>query len=259
MTALGLLAAFMIVGPAVGALVLAGTLEVWQPWLQAHGALAFLVVAALLAGLSLIPTHAVALVAGFESGAAVGSSLALVAILVGAWLGFVVFRGLAGRRLIEAIATRPRARVVHEALVTADARRTVVLIALLRLSPLMPFAATNLLMAASGVRRSVFLTGSVFGMAPRVIAVAVAGAAVSELTLGGPGADPVLIAIGVAATLIALFAIGVVARRALRRSLDQGVPMRAVVVGDGALLRAGSARRSESPSSVSCRPPADCR
>lgn len=214
------LALFLIVVPLLGAVVLVGTSERWlEPWMQlglAPSIACFLLASSFLAGFSLVPTHAASLVAGMLFGAAGGSLLALVGIALGAVVSFSILRRLSGTRALELLANRPRARAVHRALLHGGSRRSVTLIALVRLSPIMPFAGTNLVLAASGIRLREFLLGSVVGLAPRIVAVAVAGAGLARLDLA-QGADARLAVLGTAATLAALFLISAIARRALRQ------------------------------------------
>jgi len=71
------------------------------------------------------------------------------------------------------------------------------------------------LMAASGVGLGPFLAGSLAGLAPRVIAVAVAGAGLAELDLAR-SADVRLAIAGGLATVAVLVVMGRIARAALR-------------------------------------------
>lgn len=218
--AAGPLTLFTVLGPAVGAAVLAATADAWFPPLDAGGvpsSIAFALVAVLTAGLSLVPTHAVSLVAGLLYGGLAGSALALTCVTAAAALGFLAARGLVGERWLAPLAERPRARAVHAALVQRG-RRSVGLIALVRLSPVMPFAATNLLLAAARVAFPLALAGTVLGLAPRVVAVALIGAGLSELDLSRSG-DRWMASAGLAATLLAVVGIGRVARTALRTAV----------------------------------------
>lgn len=217
--ALGPLAAYTVLAPAAGAVVLVATARHWLPPLAELGpasAPLLFIGTVLLAGSGLIPTHASSLVAGMVLGATAGSLLALAATAGGGLLGHALVRRLVGRRAVERLAATPRAQAVHAELVDGRAARTAVLIALLRLSPAMPFAATNLLLGAAGVRTGAFLAGTLLGIAPRVVVVATAGASLSELDLGS-AADARLFVLGVLATVAALVAIGLLARGALRR------------------------------------------
>jgi uncharacterized membrane protein YdjX (TVP38/TMEM64 family) len=222
--ALGPLAAFTALGPLAGATVLAATSERWYPPLEALGlgAMPWVIGATVvLAGLSLMPTHATSLVAGLLFGSVTGILVALGGTLGAALLGFVVVRRVVGERLLEQLAHSPRARAVHDDLLRRSGWRAASIIALVRLSPLMPFAATNLLMAALGVRAWVFVAGTLVGTAPRIVAVAIAGAGLAELDLS-TARDARVAAIGLATTVVALAVIGWLAKRALARVSAHG-------------------------------------
>jgi uncharacterized membrane protein YdjX (TVP38/TMEM64 family) len=110
---------------------------------------------------------------------------------------------------------------VHRALLGRGLLRTVWLIVLLRLSPVMPFAATNVLLAAFGVRPWTFLLATVVGTTPRAIGAALVGAELSELDWrAGGGAWSTWLAI--AATVLAVVVVGRLARAALRRETGLG-------------------------------------
>lgn len=218
--AVGPLAAFAVAGPVGGAAVLVASSGVWYSALEASGLAAvfwLLGATAVLAGLSLVPTHATSLVAGMLFGSAAGSLLAMAGIAGAASLGYFVLRRLVGDRAILALARRPKAAAVHAALVGRRGHHVAGLLALIRLSPVMPFAGTNLLMAASGIGFGAFLGGTLLGIAPRVVAVAVAGAGLEELDLSR-GADQRLAVLGLLATLVVLAVLGRIAGRALARA-----------------------------------------
>ncbi|MCP5024147.1 MAG: hypothetical protein GY930_20560 [bacterium] len=90
------------------------------------------------------------------------------------------------------------------------------LLALIRLSPALPFATTNLLMSTTGIRLLPFLIGSLIGMAPRVIAVVWIGSSLSELDLT-QAADRRLLGLGILATAVVLWVFRKVSKRALTR------------------------------------------
>lgn len=222
--ALGPLMLFTVGMPALAVPVLASTHESWFEPMRAAGPgflPAYLLLGAALAGLSLVPTHAVSLVAGLLFGATTGSLVALGAVLLAATLGYGVLRRLFGDRLLAGLLEGPRAAAVHRALVHSGARRRFGLTALVRLSPLMPFAATNLLFSAAGVRWREYLLGSAVGLAPRVVAVAVLGGGLAEFDLS-TSLDRTWTLVGLGATLVALVVIGRWARRALEQELRAG-------------------------------------
>jgi uncharacterized membrane protein YdjX (TVP38/TMEM64 family) len=91
------------------------------------------------------------------------------------------------------------------------------LVALLRLSPLLPFAATNLVLAAARVPVLPFLAGTALGIAPRVCVVALAGSGLSELDLSR-SSDQRLAVLGAVATVLVLVVLTRLARRVLRQT-----------------------------------------
>lgn len=204
--------------PVAGAAFLWTTSAHWLDPLRTGGdaAVGWLVLgAATLTGLSLLPSHVAALVCGYVQGAALGSLLAWLSIGAAAVLGYCLARPLMSERAVRLLVHHPRAARVHAALVAQPRGSRIGIVVLLRLSPVMPFALTNFLMAAARVPFVDFQVGSWLGMTPRVIAVACAGAGLSELVDADPS-QPWLLGLGVVATLVAMWWIGRIARRASR-------------------------------------------
>ncbi len=214
---LGPIAAFMVIGPAVGAVVLAATASYWvQPFLELgfEKVLLFLLGTVLLAGFSLIPTHASSLLGGMAFGTLGGIAMALLGTAGAALLGFLVLRNFCRERALAALSQRPRLEAIHKTLGEGHPARGAFLLAMIRLSPAMPFAATNLLMSTTGMGIGSFLTGSLLGMAPRVIAVAWLGSTMQELDLSQAG-DQRLLLLGIVATIAVLIFFRGIARRQL--------------------------------------------
>ena len=111
----------------------------------------------------------------------------------------------------------PWGAAVLEAVTRASPRRAAWLIALLRLSPIVPYGATNVLAAAVAVPGKPFVLGTALGLAPRVAVVAGLGAGLESLDLSQP-TNWTLAAIGMTATLLLILTLGWVTRDALRRS-----------------------------------------
>ncbi len=201
--------------PPLGAMVAWATAASWRPWFEGSGAAMWLGIATMLGtGLSLIPSHVAALVCGYVLGAANGAVVAWLAIGAAALLGYGLARPLVSPRAERWIAGNQKAASVHAALVGRGRRRRIGIVLLLRLSPLMPFALTNFLMAAARVPFVDFQVGSWLGMTPRVLGVAVAGAGLADI-VDARTSDPWLLAVGIAATLLAVGWIGRLARNAL--------------------------------------------
>jgi uncharacterized membrane protein YdjX (TVP38/TMEM64 family) len=206
--------------PVVGVVVLASNgqaiIDTLSQWSTAQQALLIIGTGALICGAALLPTHALSLAAGWLLGGVWGPIAAWAGVVVGAMLGYLVGRALAGPGLVRWIQGHDRWRVVHEALFESAATRTASLIALLRLSPVAPFAATNVALAALRPRLGAFVIGSALGLAPRVAVVAYLGAGMAQIDFDRPQ-SPWLIGAGVLATLVLLIAMGWLAKRALQR------------------------------------------
>lgn len=208
------------VGPALGAAALAATTDAWLPWFapDVGSAAAFAALGVLAAAGCLLPTHATSLVAGFVFGHVAGAGLALLVVALAALLGYLLLGRLAGGSLRASVLAAPRARAVHGALLGRGEARTGWLIALLRLSPLLPFAATNLLLAALGVRVVTFFVATVVGNTPRAVAMALVGAEMQAFDLAaGPGDG--WRAVAIATSLLVVVVVARMARQALQREL----------------------------------------
>ena len=211
------LMAFTVLAPGVGVIMLSATSGTWHPALVEYQLWAipiFLMSTTILASLSLIPSHAASLIAGLLFGPILGPICALLGVVLASAAGFGLMRQCMGDKLVEIIDRRPRAKVVYEALLKRQGVKLISLIGLLRLSPVMPFAVTNLLLASARAPFGAFLWGSGLGLAPRVIVVALAGAGLSELDLS-QGGDRGLAILGVLATVLSVVVIGRMAKRAL--------------------------------------------
>lgn len=214
--------AVAVVGPLLGVTLLVASTGTWLPWFDDSlpSLLAYVGLGVLCTAGCLLPTHATSFVAGWLFGAWLGPAVAWLIVLLAGTLGFWALQRLVGARVVEALAQSPRGRAVHHALLGRGAVRATWLIALLQLSPVLPFAATNLLLAALQVRGPVFVLATVVGITPRAIAVAWAGAGLQELDWNaGQLQSPWWTAFTIATTLLVLVVIGRAARAALRREL----------------------------------------
>ncbi|MFT7679383.1 MAG: putative membrane protein YdjX (TVP38/TMEM64 family), partial [Planctomycetota bacterium] len=174
----------------------------------------FLLLTAVLSAFSLMPTHAASLLCGMTFGIGPGTVMALVGIAMAAALGFATLRFFLRDKAVEALSHHPRAEAIHRELSQGHYLRTIALLALIRLSPAMPFATTNLLMSTTGIHILPFVIGSILGLAPRVIAVVWIGSSLTELDLS-QAADRRLLILGLVATVVVLGILRKVSKRGL--------------------------------------------
>lgn len=206
---------FTVLAPGLGALALLSTSQNWFPIMESMGDLTlpiYIGLTILLTGLSLVPTHASSLIAGMLFGIFKGPIFALLAIVGASYFSFVVISLLIKESSYKALLKKPKAAKIHKELLLKDGLKSVMFIALIRFSPVMPFAATNVLLAASKVKAIHFVLGSLIGLAPRVILVAIAGAGLSELDFS-KGSNVWLAVLGGVSTLLLVVYVGKVVKK----------------------------------------------
>ena len=165
-------------------------------------------------GLALLPTNVIGIVGGWAFGFYFGILLLISGIVGAAFASFLIHSRIVGDRLPHVFDAHPKAKVIYQALLGKSVWRTTLIIFLLRLSPAMPFALTNFLMASARVSVKSFLLGTFFGMLPRSSAVVFVGAGLSELSFEDSQSSWLIIS-GIIATIISVFIIGIISRRAL--------------------------------------------
>ena len=180
----GILAIAWILLPAGLGITLLVKLGAISDWIASHGNLGILIyigVFAISAGLGLLPTYAQAILGGWVFGTAIGIPAALVGFTLAAGIGYGLARLVSGYR-VEALLKRHRkSDAIRKALIGRSSLRTFGIVTLVRIPPNSPFALTNLLIAACGVRLLICLIGTAIGMLPRT-AVAVGFAAAARST-----------------------------------------------------------------------------
>ena len=218
--AVGPVAIVLSFWPPLGGFLLLATLTTFAPWLRAHAALGLLLyflATALLVGFSFLPTFAVAIYAGWTFGFGVGFAAAMAALTVSSLVAYAVGRLIARDLVIEVIAEKPAWQAVHRALL-GGSRRIVFVTALLRLSPLSPFAIVNFVLAAARTPIGDYTLGTFLGLIPRTAAAAFAAAGLEQLHAKDLTDTPRWMAISGMITFVVMGAvIGVLANRALAR------------------------------------------
>jgi uncharacterized membrane protein YdjX (TVP38/TMEM64 family) len=212
----GPMAAVMIVLPIVGGLLLLGFVRQLAPWLKHHAsagaALIFAGAAAGLAGFSLMPTYALEIVAGWAFGPLVGTAASVAGLTGAAVVSYGVAKAVVHDRLLRRMHGNDRCEAVRHAMVGSGSARAAGIVALVRLAPVVPFGATNLLMASAGCPLGAFVVGTALGTLPRTAAVVFMASQMSELRFEH---NPWLFVASLVATVVVVTVLGYVAKRAL--------------------------------------------
>ena len=100
-----------------------------------------------------------------------GAALSIAAAVASAATAFSVARALGGNAAAQALLERPRVRVLAE----LAAEGGIVTVALVRLSPILPFTPSNAVMGLTRMRLRDVVLGTAFGMAPGIVLYSWAG------------------------------------------------------------------------------------
>jgi uncharacterized membrane protein YdjX (TVP38/TMEM64 family) len=189
-------------------------------WLRAQGpagVVIFTVVFILLGLFSLAPTYSTSLIAGWTFGFRAGFVAVMIGTVGGAVAGYVAARRLAADRVAATFAEHPKWELIRRALVDETVVKTLWLVFLLRLSPVLPFGTTNVLMATTGVKLSLYVIGTMLGLAPRLGLVALAAAGAERLDFN-TAESWYLLAGGLVATAVLILVLAILGRRAVHRA-----------------------------------------
>jgi uncharacterized membrane protein YdjX (TVP38/TMEM64 family) len=207
--------------PAIGGILIIGSLGDIGPWLRDLGAGGLILYAgaiALLAGASLLPTYAQAILGGWAFGFAAGFPAALIGITLGALLGYAIGRAASGERIIRLIDEKPKWHAVRDALAGGGFLKTLGLVTLLRLPPNSPFAITNLVMSSVRIAILPYTLGTIIGLAPRTgVAVYAASQIQGALSDETPSKPGWMIGASIGLTILIVLIIGNIANHAIDR------------------------------------------
>lgn len=118
-----------------------------------------------LATAAFVPQLALTVPAGYSYGAVVGFCVAYPASFAASVLAFALGRSLLRTRLERRFRADPRVRKLDAAV----RARGVLVIVLVRLSPVFPFAVVNYMLSLTSVRWRQYLIGSAIGLVPVVL------------------------------------------------------------------------------------------
>ena len=191
-------------------------LEAWISGMGAAGYLVFYVIY-VVAALLFVPGAALTIAAGFLFGLVRGTLMVSAAATTAAALAFLIARHLA-RGAVEARARKDRR---FTAIDKAIGERGWKIVALLRLSPAVPFSLSNYFYGLTAIRFWPYVLTSWLAMLPATVLYVYLGAAGKAAAAGGgerSGAENVYLAIGLAATIAVTVYLTKVARTALRKA-----------------------------------------
>jgi uncharacterized membrane protein YdjX (TVP38/TMEM64 family) len=191
---------------------------------RAHGALgvAVYIVAYAAATVLFLPGWIFTVTAGLIYGILGGTTVALVGATVGASLAFLVARYLVRGRVERAAQGNEKFKAIDEAI----GKNGWKIIALLRLSPLIPFNVSNYLYGVTRIGFWPYFLSSLFGMLPGTLLYAYLGAAGGAAGGAGIGDGKAhhsplqyaFLGIGLAATIAVTIFVSRMAKAALKRS-----------------------------------------
>lgn len=178
---------------------------------------AYVLVFMVTAGFGLLPTYAQALFGGFLfKSMLLGVPAALGGFVGASVIGFLLSRRVGRERVQAELDRHPKAKVVQRALVGRGFWPTLGIVTLVRIPPNSPFALTNLVLSTAGVPRSVYLIGTLVGMAPRTAVVVWLGTQIQDWSTQQRPGWYLYAAIGI--SIVVLVVISHIANKALERA-----------------------------------------
>ena len=215
--------AILSAATAIVPIVISTLLLVFAPaagnWLRENweiGWIIYLLFVWIACGFALLPTNVIGILCGWAFGFPFGICLHMLAIVGASLISSYVLSPLVGDNLQVFLARHEKAKILYKALLGKSFERTTLVITLLRFSPAMPFALTNILMTAARVPLAGFLIGTFVGMLPRSAAVVLFGAGLSELNFDEPF-NVWMFVFGFAATLVSVIVISYFSKQALAK------------------------------------------
>jgi len=207
-----------VTGPAVGGIAGLAIAIIWADALREGGpfiALILVAIGLVGCGFWVLPTHLLSLVCGWAMGFWAGAATALITATLAAPAGYWAASKLIGDNALQWVNRYPKGAAVCTAIVNTSKPRAGLLIALLRMSPVVPYGATNVLAAIFKLPHQAFILGTLIGLAPRVLIVTGLGAGLEHLGASTNNAP----AIGFVATAALIVALGWITRIALNQTL----------------------------------------
>lgn len=177
-------------------------LAIIDQWGTPLAALVAIALFAITTGSAIMPTYALSYACGVYFGQYWGGAVAILGAAFGALVGYAWGALLARNRVMQVVEANPKAAAIHASIVKRSLRDELLAVTLIRIPPNSPFALTNLVMSASGVRLVPYAIGSAIGIAPRTVAAVLIGAAVGEMSKRSEAGGRLKWAIGIAVAIV---------------------------------------------------------
>ncbi|MBK8726830.1 MAG: TVP38/TMEM64 family protein [Holophagaceae bacterium] len=212
---LGCLAGLFVAGFFLPVLAWVKAFALWVQGAGWVGAAAFFLIYVLATVLAL-PALPMTLVAGIIYGPVLGTLLMSPSSVAGATAAFLLGRTVLRRSVTAKLAASPRLAALDGAVAKEGWR----LVALLRLSPLIPFNLLNYALGTTGIALGPYVLASFLAMLPATFLFVSAGSALGSVAgLGAKVAMPRwLLFLALGATLAVTWRVGLLARKALAKS-----------------------------------------
>jgi len=195
--------------------------------IQDLGGLGYVVFAALMIFLQVVPIAAAFILtvsAGAIFGGVKGTAMVLTCSTVSASISFAFSRSFGRELVLEAAQESPQFKTLDDAFSSASYGTSLLLISLLRLSPVLPFSWANYIFGLSPVPFTAFSLGTFLGCLPAVAAYVNAGKLGAEIVINGAESNDALVFVGLLSTIAAISVAGDIASKALK---EQGVDLSA--------------------------------
>jgi uncharacterized membrane protein YdjX (TVP38/TMEM64 family) len=164
-----------------------------------------------LGALLLLPEAILTMLAGALLGTLWGSLFAWACALAGSFAAFLIARLALRERIEKRVEKSKWLRAVNRALPKEGWK----VVALARLSPLVPFGLQNYLFGVTKVRRRDYLVATALAIIPGTVVYAFIGATGRALLAGGSALKWTMLAVGILATIILSVLLGRIAKKRL--------------------------------------------
>ena len=217
-------AAILMLQRSTGSRSFADLVESVAAYFSSFGTYACPIYAALLLAITVVPAMSALLfivLAGMVFGPVVGTAVVSLSLSTAAAVSAMAARAIAKRRGFTLANIDPKVAAVDRSIAAGQVHSTLLLVVLLRLSPVMPFTFSNYLAGLTSVPPWILFVGTLLGTLPTQFVYVSAGALGRQALHGGVHLPPALIVVGVLATVAAILMVGHVAQQAIKK-MDLG-------------------------------------